>query len=439
MMRNEQQERRMFKAFNASTQKLLAEQERFNKKQNMGVIGLESEIALYNETDESMAKNARDEAIREGIIDSELGAYQAELRTPPITLMSDLNALDTSYRSAYEKLLNFVRARKTSLLRIGANPFLPALNAERSQKEKYKRVPDFNNYFRRKELDTFVGLRESSLDIGDAAIISLFQAFQINIEANSLEDAIDLLNRSFMISPFLLALSGNARYLECTDTGYNDLRIHVWEISHDIRTTEEVRIGLKGRMGLPERYFVNIEDYFKRLGRFPFILYDETHALQIAIGLAWLDARIKFIGESAIVELRSLPTQPTIGEELALTACYLGRLAFSQITNEPLLPFSLLEENRITAITKGICGEYWHESRGVITRGIGMHVLKEEVEKAKIGWNMRWNDESRYFELLHETIHIGAPSDRLARALQNQEKISRDEMINALQTTNMFA
>lgn len=437
-MRNDEQERRMLAAFDASVKTLLTERERFIKNQNMSVVGLESEVTLYSETDENTAISVRDQAVEMGIADMELGALQVELRTPPISVAAGISSLHESYKTIYERFLALAHANRVSALRIGANPFLQTIGAIRSKKEKYARVPDFNNHFRRHELDTIIGLRGNRVDIGDATIISLFQAFQVNLEARSLDDAVDLLNRSLMISPFLLALAGNARYLECTDTGYNDLRIHAWEISHDIRTIEDLHIGLKGRMGLPEKYFTGIEDYFERLRRFPFILYSEDHALQIAIGLAWLDARIKFIHNSAIVELRSLPTQPTIKEELVLTAFYLGRLTFSQITNEPLLPFSLLEENRITAITQGLCGTYWHESNGVIARDSGICVLEKEIDKAQIGWNTRWNTCGEHFELLYKILRIGSPSDRLAQTLRNKGKVSRKEMLDALQKTNML-
>ena len=198
------------------------------------------------------------------------------------------------------------------LLRDGANPFLPSIGTPRTDKPKYHLVPDFYNHHRNSQRDTLIGLGRHRVDIGDAAVVSLFQSFQVNLEAKSLEDACDKMNRSMAIVPYLLAFSGNARYLNCRDiqiqdtrmmsweishdprsfcdTGFQDLRIISWEKSFDVRPEKTEDWQNELRVGLPGRYFKDLADYLWRAGMFPFILHNPEAALAISIGMTWLDA-----------------------------------------------------------------------------------------------------------------------------------------------------
>ena len=63
-------------------------------------------------------------------------------------------------------------------------------------------------------------------------LISLFQSFQVNLEAKSMKDACDKMNRSLAIAPYILAFSGNARFLNCQDTQIQDARMISWERSN---------------------------------------------------------------------------------------------------------------------------------------------------------------------------------------------------------------
>src|SRR3989344_1573214 len=332
------QEKEMLESFNAQAKDLLASKDRFIKNGHSVKVGLESELAIHAKLTSSELVQKRDAIIADNsdFADVELGASQIEIRTPPIDLVSvgGLQSLMGLYDKRFANVLDSARRHGVGILRIGANPFLPTIGTPRTDKPKYHLVPDFYNHHRNSQRDTLIGLGRHRVDIGDAAVVSLFQSFKVNLEAKSLEDACDKMNRSMAIVPYLLAFSGNARYLNCRDiqiqdtrmmsweishdprsfcdTGFQDLRIISWEKSFDVRPEKTEDWQNELRVGLPGRYFKDLADYLWRAGMFPFILHNPEAALAISIGMTWLDARTKFIGDSAIVELRLLSTQPTI-------------------------------------------------------------------------------------------------------------------------------
>lgn len=458
-------EKEMLDEFKTQAKQLIKERERFEDKSGKLTVGLESEIAIHGHCNLSELVQKRDKVIElnSDCTDVELGASQIEIRTPPVDLIKKrgVERMIRIYEESFKKVLSSAQDQGVGVLRVGSNPFLPIRNTPRTNKPKYHMVPDFYNRNRDPKLDTTIGLGKHRIDIGDAAIVSLFQSFQINLGAKSLEDACDKMNRSLVIAPYLLAFTGNARYLNFLDTNiqdsrmlswqkshdtrvfcdtkFSDLRIPSWEKSFDIRNSTTGAWDNELRVGLPGRYFKNIKDYLDRAGSFPFILHSPESALAIAIGMTWLDARVKFIGDSAIVELRLLSTQPTVNEEMLLTLLYVGRLNYSQIHNEPLLPISLVRENRLSAMLFGKKRPMWflnHQQKPVkISAKEG---IKVELKRAVEG--LEHLDLLKHLnrDLLDLVLIQGSPSDRLAEELKNKKHISIQDMEDALIKTNML-
>lgn len=460
-MYNEQQEMKMKEAFVEQARTIVYDPDRFRKNGHSVKIGFESEVAIYSENTVCADLETKRNAILQdvaGFTDVELGAAQIELRTPPIDILgeSGFDKLRDIYKKNFLALAQAARKQDTAILRVGSNPFLPIKNTPRTNEPKYRLVPDFYNQHRPQETDTIIGLGKHRVDIGDAAIVSLFQSFQINLEAQSFEDACDKMNRSFAIAPYLMAMAANARYLEFLDTEIQDMRLLAWEMSHDtrmcdvrllswekafdLRNEKEVRAGHALRVGLPERYFMGMDDYLARAGSFPFILYQPDAALGIAIGMTWLDARIKFIGDSLVVELRLLPTQPTIDEELLLTLLYVGRLACAQKEDEQLLPMEYVRENRLSAMLYGMRRPMWFLSDNGSLKYMPYKTgIKLELQKAERGLNSLGLNRFLNKPLIESILASGSPSDRLVRSLRNNRRGKlRDRMKNALQETRML-
>ena len=455
-----EREREMLTAFCAQARKIMSEEERFLKDGAGCKIGIESEVAIYDETLAPCRYEEKRDALIgavPGMADVELGAAQVEFRTSPVDVAAEggYERLANEYKCTFASILSAAHDQGCSILRSGANPFLPVLNTPRTNRVKYQVVPDFYNQHRPKDKDTLIGLGRYRVNIGDAAVVTLFQSFQVNLEARSFFDACAKMNRSFFIAPYLLAMSGNARYLSRFDSRMNDVRMMAWERSHDtrmsdlrllawgksfdLRNQEDVGAGLALRVGLPGRYFTGIEDYFNRMARFPFIMHQPEAALKIAIGMTWLDARVKFIDDSAVVELRLLSTQPTIEEELLLTLLYLGRLKDSETRNEPLLPMSCVRENRLLAMLYGRRCKMWFLSDDGATErlpyGIGM---RREIGRSRQGLEELGLAGLLDEELLERNIRAGSPSDRLAERLGCEECVGRDDMRDGLRELGML-
>jgi len=315
-----------------------AEIEVYLAKQGTGINGIPTELASVDLTQQVIS-----ETLEAG---SELGGGSVELNPPPLRLETSLcfeNLL--RYLKFYEDTLRGrVREYGLEVRRSGTIPDVRAQNLLPATKDKYTKVPDFH---RAKHFGFWGHL--NGVDLRDPMVIGLCHAFQINVEAASQEEAVDVLNRMFVITPMALALGHNARYLHGRDTGFADVRNIAWRISHDTRSWKGVITRKYLRVGLPQNYFRNMEHYLSEVASYPFILNHPEAALAIGIGLFWRDARIKFIKGVPVVEFRPLSTQPTLRKEIALTAFVLGRLYWSIDCRERLSPMSKIRKLKRTA------------------------------------------------------------------------------------------
>lgn len=437
-------EKEMRNAFRKKVKEIIEEKERFIKKREDTMIGLESEIGVFDlhhtESEMLFVRDAIVKRVGNEGADVELGAFQLELRTPPLSIFSTdgILPLEKKYRDITAIAVEEVKKHDSSILRCGTNPFVRIHDTPRTKKEKYTEVPNFQNVHRRKFAEMHIGINGPNVNIGDASIVSLFQSFQVNMGACSLDDAVTLLNYALMTGPYLVGIGGNSRYLECTDTGINDVRILAWEASHDTRTVHDVVHGTKTRIGLPERYFLNIEDYFGRVARYPFILHNPDFAMQVGIGLHWLDTRIKIIGDAAVVEFRMLPTQPQSADEISFALAFIGRLLYAVDNKEELLPFELVKENRLSTLLYGTRGNVWIKNGGLLKRVPIDEAIEIEVARAIQGLCSIGIDERDRLGEFIARYKKNSPSEILARALNGKKYPEKEELWNALVSTRMI-
>lgn len=418
-LKETQLERAMSEAFNRAAMGILQNEPRFVKHPGLLRMGLEMEASLTLKNGEPLSEVERDEIVETHaqFADKELGASQIEWRTDPVILNTG-GGLASLFTQASERsglLEQSVNHHDAVILRSGTNPFIPIPQIIRTNKQKYRLVPDFHNDHRIRT-DTLIG-EVAQIDVGDAAVVALLNSLQCNLEAISFTDAVDMANRSLMIGPLVVALSGNARFLAGVDSGMNDLRITAWEISHDVRTDEERRVGKALRVGLPNDYFTDMADYFYRVGQHPFILDDPEHALQIGIGLFWQDTRIKVIGDSLVVEFRPISIQPTVEEDLATMLFYLGRLQWSKLHGETLLPIEQVRENRALAIINGIKPF--------------QSVLPEEIDRAQSALLEIGVDPQikTFLDILRVRVSVGmTPSDQIAQKVKEAKNKTTDSL-----------
>jgi hypothetical protein len=374
-------EKIMRESFNNSVADILENEERFLKDSEDIKCGLEVEYSLLSSNGDPVSEEERNRICEKlPYTDIELGAAQLEMRTEPVDIREGIHTLLNELIERELQIKEIAAQEKTAVLRSGTNPFVGVKEIKRSSASKYKIVPNFHND-NRTDMATIIGGIDT-VDIGDAAIIGITNSIQLNIEAKSFIDSVDLLNRSFSIGPMVVAAFGNARFLELKDTGIEDLRMIGWEKSHDTRTLKELEEGKVTRIGLPARYYKDLEDYFKSVAEYPFILNAPESALQIGLGLNWRDTRIKVVDDSLVVEFRPVSTQPVAEESFASMMFYLGRLLWSKENKEELLPIEYVKQNRDSAMLEGLRGELWINSNGRIEKLKTQEVLMLEANRA---------------------------------------------------------
>lgn len=441
----------MQEAFREQVATVLANPDIYRKERTTK-IGLEAEYGVLTSDGKQVDQSVRDEIVDENaeFAAMELGAAQVELRTDPIVLsdggvwqvLEQMQTRDTA-------VIGSARRRCVNILRSGTNPFVNLPDIVRTKKEKYARVPDFHNRERKLGTDTRIGNNGHSVDVGDAAVVALLNSFQTNIEAADFPDAIDKLNRSLMIGPYITALCSGAEYIANQDTGLADLRILAWEASHDSRTNAQRSLGQRTRVGLPARYYKDAADYFQQVGSYPFILHHPEAALQIGIGLHWRDTRLKVIGDSLVVEFRPISAQPTSLENVAAALFYTGRLHWSQATQEPFLPFDTLEQNRDQALRFGPRGTMAYVQDGNVRQYHAPEVLKQELAKARHGLEMvgcRQREIDPFFEVFHERLENGTPAEKMHKIVslftenvrpEDRKQATHEGLMTAIQELNL--
>ncbi|MBC8500938.1 MAG: hypothetical protein H8D38_04190 [DPANN group archaeon] len=407
-------------------------------------IGLELEVQIVDKkTLELAEEKVRDFLCKydDSKFDKELGSSQLEIRTPPIKISAGLEGLEQILRDIVNEGKQFLEKEFDSqygFLMQGSHPLANVSNVSRTKADKYKIVPSFHNDFKGKYIDTLIGNSEL-IDVKDAGVISLMSSIQCNLEAKDFTDAIDKMNRSFTIGNYVSAITSNARFLDGKDSGLADVRMVTWEKSHDVRTPDQLAREEVLRIGLPNDYDQNINQYFERVGSQPFILNKEEHrerCFEIGISLNWNDTRIKFNRDKkeVLVEFRPVSTQPTIEENIAAMGFYMGLLQYSQTNQEPLLPMTLVRKNRQEVMDKGLKSRvYFLTGDGNLRIDFVKNVLPEEFKKAYFGLELlgfERNSIDKYIGLMEKRLTESTPADQFASAVY--KNMNSESMLQAI-------
>jgi gamma-glutamyl:cysteine ligase YbdK (ATP-grasp superfamily) len=419
-------EQGMREAFENQAREVMENEERYEKSYDDFKIGLETEYPAVDSGHEPLDPEVRNQLI-EGLdfADVEVGGAQVEVRTDPM-MPDNLAELEKEMRLIEQDLRDEASVRDAEILRSGTHPFVDLDSIPTTDKPKYDEVPGFHDRHRNGHVQDSFG-RIESIDPRDADLAAVINSTQTNVEAPDFETAVDRANTTYMISPFMSALSANARFVDGKDTGFSDVRMPLWEKSHDIRTEDQ--LGEETiEAGKLESYYEDLGDYFSRVQEQPFILHEEEAALDIGIGTFWKDSRIKFKQEpendryDAIVESRVVSTQPTIPEEVAMHGFYVGRLAYSEMEEvhgeggEDLMDIDKVNRNRYSAMHNGMDTKLYgtdgelHEAT---------EVLEQELEKAEIGLEYAGIEDPGYMDALYDRLDSGTPADAMAEGFQD--------------------
>lgn len=407
--------------------------------------GFEMEYTLLDGNNEQASEEQRDR-IKERApetLDSELAASVIEARTDPV-VPGSLGELEDEMREKETLTANAASREGFDLLRYGTNPFPTVEEFERSGEEgsRYDVFASFLDENRNDGMVTDSFGEKETFDPRDIHYSGMIASTQTNLQAEGLQDAVDKANLAYMFMPYAEALGANARIIEQKDTEISDMRIPLWEASADFRSEEEFENDDTPRAGRIDSYYgkeegQDIEDYFERLD--PIYIGPDVEGAPDAVDQAvmnnWKDVNIKFDreGGNALVEMRPFSIQPSIREDLALSAFMIGRTAYAQEEDEDLMDIGLVNENRENAMYNGLDTELYDSSGDLRD---AKEVLEDELDYAREGldslgvdYESFIDEEGDIFDVtLEQRLQNGqTPGDCSAEAYNRKRREMPDE------------
>lgn len=429
-------EQQMRAGFIKSAEEVLDSAEAYQRTTDQLFVGLEIELPLVDQALNPAVQAARDAIVgrHAHYASVELGSHQLELINNPALDILDvgIEALEKDFELRLSQLRIDLAQHNLRILRLGCFPFCSVEALPFTQGyTKYERCPQWHRQHQQISQRS-IWAPSLQVDVSNPYVVSLMNAVHVSVDASSFDDAIDKLNRSLMISPLAIALGANAQYLNCTDTGFADVRFAAWEYSHDTRLAAERSAGRRTRIGLPRRYYTSVAEYLQRILSYPFILNDPVsleRPFEVGSGTYWRDARLKFFRDkhTIAVEFRPIALQPTLHEDLALTAFFLGRLTWSQVAAEPLLSLKKVQWNKRQAERHGINCTLYGLHDGNVIRSTSISILKEELTRSEQGLRhlgMSAADSRVLLEPLHDRLQLGCPAEQLSHRVEWHEKRS---------------
>jgi len=387
-------------------------------------VGFEMEYSVVNAGSTSLVdEEIRDKIVAESpdLLGQELGAWQLEVKSKPVNL-ADGGFPELSGQQ-YESETSAVDAavkHQAELVRLGSFPLQRADEIRKSRSPRYQSVVNWHDSHH-SGIPTSIGASHATRP-ASAAIVALMNSVQFNVAMQSVDDAINLLNVSLAIVPQIIALSGNSRYLDRLDTRYADTRMLMWERTHDTRTTIERLADEPLRVGLPDRYFQDIRDYVKYVKHFPFLLNKPGAAFAVGTGLNWSDARLKVTDNGVILlEFRPISIQPSVEDDIAICALYLGLLEFHRKRSASLPSLFLIKANRFFAMRDGLNAKFIEiDGNGAKRYMSASRVVAESIEKAKVGLiTAGFESGVKSLEILQRRLDaMRVPSDEFASGMQ---------------------
>jgi len=394
--------------------------------------GFEMEYTLLDENNHQASEDARDriKEVDPDVLDSELAASVIETRTEPV-IPDSLGDFEREMKAKEALTADAAAGEGFDLLRYGTNPFPTVEEFERSGEEgsRYDVFASFLDENRNDEMVADSFGENETIDPRDIHYSGMIASTQTNLQAEGLQDAVDKANLAYMFMPYAEALGANARIIEQKDTEISDMRIPLWEASADFRTDEEFENDEAPRAGRIDSYYGkkdghDIEDYFERLD--PIYVAPDVEGAPDAVDQAimnnWKDVNIKFDREDSysLVEMRPFSIQPSVREDLALSAFMMGRIAYAQEKDEELMDIGLVNENRENAMYKGLDTELYDSSGELrdATEVIGdeLDYAREGLDSLGIDYENFIDEEGDIFDVVFEQrLEYGmTPGDRSA-------------------------
>ncbi len=416
-------EEKMHAAFWQQAEALPGLDKKASAKPKVTKAGGEIELFLFDQDGRLATHDQKSQITKQTGTGAELGACVIEIHPDPISLPNDgfCGWIDQLHQ-AEDEVVESAASIGLFVGRSGTIPWVRLSDVRKTPEEKYEQVPAFHD----KHRSPLSPMQIGPIALKGASEVGGINSFQFSIQAQDAPDSVDKLNRLFAISPWVSALSSNARIINGKDTNRADNRFEIWKQTHDLRSEKDLAEGKTVRVGLPKNYPQTLREYLEEVSSHPFILDKKAHALDVGIGLSWRDARIKVINGNYVVEFRPISIQPTLMEDMALAAFTIGRQLWSQQCNEQLPQIGQVRQNKAAAEQFGINAVFIDSSGSAQPV---RKLLENEIIKARSGLTQA--------EILDHTAEAGLQIllDRVRSGITPDQRLvglNSTQLINAV-------
>lgn len=371
-------------------------------------IGFEAEFGLLEEGEEYEmvdGKTRQDilDDLDEQDFDSELGSWVIEADIGPLTNIGNLSEIENAIQEAQNELVEAANKYNVDVMRYGSLAFDSLQNIDLTEGERYRMLPEF--HAEQKILDSGMFDPEDfkAIDSVSSKAPAGINGFQTNIQAKDRDDAIRKNKLIDNAQTYVDAIMGNAGIIDYQDTGFNDVRIPIWQINFNHPEAEN-------KVGPWETYPETLEEYVAGHElSLPVEEYipegkESIDIINAANSERWKTSRIKREGDVLITESRLPSVQQSPSQDTQVAGFILGHMAYHQHHDIESLGAEKVKHNYESSTRDGLEGSMIN-SEGII--GNTRNVVLEELEKAKQGLDYIGIEDSGYLDGLAERVETG--------------------------------
>jgi gamma-glutamyl:cysteine ligase YbdK (ATP-grasp superfamily) len=262
-------------------------------------------------------------------------------------------------------------------------------------------------------------------------ILSGCQSVHLNIQVPATLDAIQMLNKSIELVPYLVALGAHAALVNCQPSGFREFRTPLWKPLFTFPNIDTQHGVNTQRTGLPDRYYTGWDDYWQDVATKLFFTLDIERALESNMKNFWRIARLKPCPGSrrdVLLELRALSTQPTLEEDAAFNLLIVALLHDTDWCSRPLLPLEYVRANLALASSHGIdTNLYTLDNSGHVVQQSASTIITALLDRADDFWRDTSDDATELFDLLYARLALqaGSPAQMSLRQFE-QDQVSGD-------------
>lgn len=399
-------------------------------------VGIETEYLIVDEQGQLLPESVRNRMLELLPHSSpELGVSTIETHTDPVPIVDTSHGMIQEMQRVEQEAIQVASSLGCSLVRVGAYPGPFQDLAITQQPDRYQHLMDLCHHFHALDEDDIPIIQIGTLTLPRkrCEVLSGCQSIHLNLQIPAGQVAIEMLNKTIELVPYLVALGAHAPLMDCRPSGYSEVRAALWEPLFTFPSVD-VRYGVNSRRtGLPDYYYRSWDDYWRDVGRKLYLTGDVNHAFDSNIKQFWRTVRLKpcpGCETDCLLEMRALSTQPTLEEDAAFYLLLCGLLLHREWRSRPLLPLEYVKVNLDQASRYGLHATlYTRDQTGEITRQPATAMAAQLLESALDVWSERSAEAVELVALLRRRLDLHGETPALASLRMYKHEIQAGRTI----------